>query len=296
MRLLKLNTVVVAIDLDPSSDAALDSGHRLATLAGAALHVVHVVHVVHVTDPATQAASGTADEAVRAALSRVRVREEEATVHILPGAPAEAIRSFADRLSADLVVVGAHRDRGRAANAHPLGSTARAVTEHAYAPCLVTGQPLRLPLARVLVPIDRSDTARGALLIALSWASALRTRGAAGEETTLSVLHVETALRDDATATWTTSVEEEIELVRAEAGHWAGVAIRGCTEKGGEPADVIARHAAEHDAGLVVLGTRGLGSHDADGIGSVSAAVMSRLQLPVLLVPPGVWRVHGAVR
>src|SRR6059058_1195963 len=42
MRLLTIRTVVVATDLDPSSDGALDSASRLAAAAGAALHVVHV--------------------------------------------------------------------------------------------------------------------------------------------------------------------------------------------------------------------------------------------------------------
>ena len=41
---------------------------------------------------------------------------------------------------------------------------------------LVLAEPLRLPLRRVLVPIDLSETARGALMVALTWASALRSR------------------------------------------------------------------------------------------------------------------------
>src|SRR3712207_8561125 len=38
VRLLTLRTVLVATDLEPSSDAALDSAHRLAASADATLH------------------------------------------------------------------------------------------------------------------------------------------------------------------------------------------------------------------------------------------------------------------
>ena len=42
VRLLLLRSVLVATDLGPSSRDALDTAHRLASLAGATLHVAHV--------------------------------------------------------------------------------------------------------------------------------------------------------------------------------------------------------------------------------------------------------------
>ena len=59
-------------------------------------------------------------------------------------------------------------------------------------------------------------------------------------------------------------------------------------------ARVIAGRARDSAADLVVLGTRGLGLTETSGLGSVSAAIVASLSLPILLVPPAVWRVHGA--
>jgi universal stress protein E len=292
VRLLTLRTVLVATDLDPSSDVALDSAHRLARASGAGLHVAHV------TEPAdgvagTSARAEATDADVRAALRRAGVGASHATdvkVHVLPGVPADAIRALADRLSADAIVVGPHRERSAAAGCH-LGGTARAVVERASAPCLVAGAPLSIPLRRVLVPIDLSDTARGALLVALSWASGLRAGTVEDRATMLDALHVDAGGAD---ASASTSLEHELEIVRRSAGDWAGVAVDGVMEPGRDAAEVIARRALASEADLVVLGTRGLGQSGVDGLGSVSASVVTQLRQPILLVPPAVWRLHGA--
>jgi nucleotide-binding universal stress UspA family protein len=293
MRPLKLRTVLVATDLDRSSDVALDTAHRLAKCAGAALHVIHVLvpgdsgkgHAPPPNDPA---------DAVRDGLRRATVSEDDAEVHLIPGPAADTIRSLADRMAADVIVIGPHRQRAHSAHGHPLGGTARAIAARAFAPCLVAAQPLRLPLERVLVPIDLSDTARGALLVALSWASALRVGAASNPGTTLTVLHVDTADEDAGNVGAPTSVDRELERLRRDAGDWAGVTVRGLTERGTDAAQTIIDRALGQQVDLVVLGTRGLGLDDVARLGSVSATVSTRLQLPLLLVPAPVWRAHAA--
>jgi nucleotide-binding universal stress UspA family protein len=291
MRPLKLRTVLVATDLDQASDVALDSAHRLAKAAGASLHVVHVVQPA----PGQHAGASPREESaggLRTALRRAGLPDDDAEMHLVPGTPAEAIRSLADRMAADVVVVGPHRERPE--RDHPLGGTARAVAEGAFAACLVAAQPLRLPLERVLVPIDLSDTARGALLVGLSWASALRAGAADDRATALTVLHVDAA-DGDASSAPATSVDRELEILRRSAGGWAGVTVRGLTEKSADAAQTIVDHAVERQADLVVLGTRGLGLDEVARLGSVSTSVTTRLQVPVLLVPPAVWRAYAAV-
>ena len=295
MRLLILRTILVATDLEPSSRAAIDTAHRLATLAGASLHVVHVVPPSHAGDGG-QAARGRAADDLRAELRHARVSGDDAALHVIPGAPAESIRSLADRISANVVVIGPHRERAEGAGNHALGSTARSVVERAYAPCLIVGQQLRLPLERVLVPIDFSDTARGALLVGLSWASGLRTREAADGATTLTALHVQSAHGDASETSRTASLERELEDLRREAGSWAGVTLQGCTEQGADAAQAIEQYAVRHESDVVVIGTRGLGTADDPRLGSVSEAVAIRSKVPTLLVPPAVWRTHAGVR
>lgn len=293
MRPLTLRTVLVATDLDRSSHAALDSAYRLAKSAGADLHVVHVLVPPSGKDTNAPPRDESAD-AVRAVLRRASVPNDDTKIHLIPGPPAETIRSLADRMVADVVVVGPHRERNRVERGHPLGGTARAVAERAFAPCLVAAKPLRLPLERVLVPIDLSDTARGALLVGLSWASALRTGATGDSGTTLTVLHVHAVDEDADRVSMPTSIDRELEVLRRNAGDWAGVAVQGLTEKSTDAAETIARYAVDQGADLIVLGTRGLGLDDVARLGSVSASVTTRLQLPILLVPPAVWRVHAA--
>lgn len=232
---------------------------------------------------------------MRAALRRARVPGDNAKIHLIPGAPADTIRSLAARIAADVIVVGPHREQERAASGYGLGGTARAVAMGGFAPCLITAQALGLPLERVLVPIDLSDTARGALLVGLSWASALRAGATIHRGTTLTALHVDTVDEDAGNASMPTSVERELEVLRQDAGDWAGVTLQGATQRGTDAAQAIADYAVGQRADLVVLGTRGLGLDDVARLGSVSASLTTRLQAPILLVPPAVWRAHVAV-
>lgn len=293
MRLLILRTVLVATDLEPSSHDALDSAHRLATLAGAALHVVHVVAA-----PSSEGRSGTAPrspgDGVLAALRSAGIPDGGVQAHVIPGSPAEAIGALADRVSADVIVIGRRRQPRGEPGGHSLGSTARRIAERAFAPVLVAGQPLRVPLHRVLVPTDFSDTARGALLVGLSWASGLRAR--TGQPTALTALHVQSADEDAGSADASASLDRELELLKRDAGSWADVAVQGRTERDADAARAIGSYAVQQDADLVVVGRRGIGADDESRLGSVSESVVTRAQVPTLLVPPVVWRVHAGGR
>jgi universal stress protein E len=286
MRLLTLRTVLVATDLEPSSDAALDSAYRLAASADATLHLIHAF-----PDPRDRDRSA---DAVRRVLRRASVSVDDARLHLIPGSPADAIRSLADRLAADVVVLGPHRTNAHGGDG-PFGSTAQTVVARTFAPCLVAGRPLRLPLERVLAPIDLSETARGALLVALSWASALRAPGASGGRTTLSVLHVDSAAEGAAGTDAAAAVERELGTLERGAGDWAGVDVRATGARSTDVIETVTHYAADQGADLVVLGTRGLGMDDVVRLGSVSARLAARLSVPVLLVPPGVWRAYAAV-
>lgn len=291
MQLLTLRTVLVATDLDSGSVAAIETGRRLADAAGAALHVVHV---------GGDASGSAARDAVDAFLRSSGISPDARHVHLLDGDPSHAIRLLADRIAADVIVLGPHRERPGASGGPPLGSTALAVVTDSFAPCLVARAPLHMPLGRVLVAVDLSDTARGALVAGLSWASALRAPPSGvgrGATTTMMVLHVERANRLPTSSLHSsepaTGIEAEVRRIRAEAGQWANVSIEDFTLSGDDTARTIAEAAARHEADLVVLGTRGLGLDRTGRLGSVSAAVVRRTMVPVLLVPPAVWLSHS---
>lgn len=274
MWLLRLRSVLVATALDPTSRPALLAGARLAPLAGAELHLLHA------TDTAIANGAGRLKEELRLASAEA---PEASSVCVSSGDPATAILERADRVAADVIVVGPHR---RSDAGGEMGSTAAAVVRGARCPCLVAATELRLPLERVTVPIDLSEVAAGALSVALSWATALRPRTGTA---TVVALHI--APRHDPATTQ--AVREEVARARARVGGSANLEIREVIAPGHDPAMEILRHLRQEPGDLVVMGTRGADAADF-GLGSVSAAVARATLCPLLLVPPATWEARTA--
>lgn len=287
MRLLRLRTCLVATDLDVSSDAALDSAARLSAATGAALHVVHVVSQSDDTLVRT-GRSVLREQDVRRALDRAGVPSGDPRLHIIPGDARTTIGPLAGALSADVIVMGRRRAASPGKGA-AVGGTATAVIRNTVSPCLVVSTPLQLPIDRVLIAVDGSEASRGALVVAVSWASALRSR--AGAAPTVTAVHVDAgaSARSPAQAI----VDRELDALRRDAGDWAGVNVTGVTLDHADPVAAITRYVTELDPGLVVLGTRALGRPTHPALGSVASAVTRDLSTPVLLVPPSVWEAYA---
>jgi len=279
MQLLTLKSVLVAIDLDDSSRAAWSSARDLAAAAGAELHALHV------------SASNVQAAFIEGELERIGVSPSDAALHLSSGDPAHEIRITADKLGVDVIVLGPHRPRQDPTRSSGLGSTALAVVTNAAVPCLVSAVPLKLPLARVVAAVDLTDVAQGTLLVALSWTSALRARDA--EAAVLTALHVIDARSPVQDENRARAIDDALAPVRQAAGGWAGVSLRSETVRAESPAAGITSHAKSHAADLVTLGTHGLGVEPIGRLGSVSAEVIRQTEVPVLLVPPAMWK-HGA--
>ena len=300
MKLLHLRVVLAAIDFDESSSDVLRGAHELAGAAGARLHVVNVA----TTGDAKHRTSLVGEDERRNALARILedtgLTGSEVSLHLLAGDSVHAIRTLADRIGADVIVLGRHR--ARRAGTLALGSTALGVVTNSWAPCLILSQGIRLPLERVLVPIDLSDTSRGALVTALAWASALRGAknigaGATDETVDLRALIVtRPRLVADGAANQADKLDDELNTLRGEAGTWARVDIAGVLRSGDDVIASIVDYASENPPDLIVLGTRGLGLDGVGRLGSVSLEVARRLVVPILLVPPAVWRMYSAAR
>jgi nucleotide-binding universal stress UspA family protein len=298
MQLLHLRVVLAAVDVDEASVTTLQGAHELAAAANAPLHLVHVASSSVPAKATTHSEHHERDSAVREIVQRAGLELGDLTLHLPVGDPAHVIRSLADWIRADVIVLGRHRHRAEARR--EMGSTALRVVTHSWAPCLVLSRPIRLPLERVLAPVDMSDASRGALVVALSWASALRGAGATigaapGDAVNLTALYVDNSgLEPDGETRRNQSLDTAVSRLREDAGEWASVAIRGATISGADVPSTIADYATEHHSDLVVLGTRGVGLDDVGRLGSVSLDVARRVDLPLLLVPPAMWSTHTA--
>jgi len=286
MRLLRLRTVLAATDLGGMSDAALDSAARLAAATGATLHVVHVV-----TEPEESlvrvGTSPRREQDVRSALHRAHA--DDARIHIIPGDPRSTIGPVGESVNADVIVMG-RRSKEEPGAAPVVGGTATAVIRDTTVPCLVVSEPLQLPIDSVVIAVDASEAARGALVVAISWASALRRR-TKGASPVLTAVHVDDGAGESSRDQET--IDLELEEIRRMGGDWAGVSLTGMTISDADPITALSRYAAEVKPGLVVVGTRALGRPTHPALGSVASALARQLSAPVLLVPPAVWRAYA---
>jgi len=284
MRLLVLKTVLVATDLTEASLKAVEGAGHLAAAADAELHVIHVN-----CDAAPDAT------AVYAFIARAGIAIDEASVHAAAGHPATAISKLAEAIAADVIVLGPHHHAGE--DAPPSPRTALAVATQSAVPCLVVPD-FEIPLKHVVVAVDLSETARGALLIGLSWASALRAaRPHTGTGATLTALHVSGPdTSAPAREAMTASLERQIRELRDTAGSWSNVTIDCKIIVDDDVPAAIARYANDDACDLIVMGTRGLGLDTVARVGSVATAVAESTRSPTLLVPPAVWLELGRVR
>lgn len=295
MKLLHLKVVLAAVDHDES---ALDTLRSAGEFAGAAGANLHVVHVTPLGAPAGgQSTPVSSDSHVRSFVERAGL-SANVILHLLAGEPTHVIRSLADKIHADVIVLGRHHDRPGLR--HAMGSTALGVVTNSWAPCLILAGAMRLPLEKVLVPVDLSSTSRGALVVGLSWASALRgakkLAGSASDDTVdLRALLVERSAAPAAgVSVRARALDEELDRLRQDAGRWANVAIDCDVVANADVSLAIANYAGDQHADLIVLGTRGLGLDAIGRLGSVTLGVARRVAIPLLLVPPAVWTTYAS--
>jgi nucleotide-binding universal stress UspA family protein len=176
--MIPIKCLLSATDFSDGSRLAADRAARLASAAGARLHLVHAVsgsalarleHLlgreraveVQLLEQAQQALDALAD-----ALCATQGANVEHA--LLQGAVLDELMREANRIEADLVVAGA---RGAGFVRHLLlGSTAERLLRKSVLPMLVVKQPAAEAYQRVLVPVDFSSWS--APLIALARAVA----------------------------------------------------------------------------------------------------------------------------
>jgi len=206
------------------------------------------------------------------------------------GRPDAEIAHLAEEIGAGLVVVGS-RGWGPLKRA-ALGSVSESVVRHAHCPVLVVrgrGNEEKdyLP-GRILLAFDGSKEATSAAQAAVEIAS--------GTGSELHVVHVLQLERYMPYHPGPEAWEWEANLARAKrlAQSWLdeqakrmeaeGVMVAGTHVAVGKPDHEIIASGEELDAGLVVMGSRGLSRLDRALMGSVSESVVRHARCPVLVV------------
>jgi nucleotide-binding universal stress UspA family protein len=289
--------ILLASDGSKEAARAARTAIELSNNLGAELHVVYVGHMPNVfyespgawtldQDLATTMEERAEEEALTRLDEQVhRISEaggKVAQAHVKVGRPDAQIVGLAEELGADLIVVGS-RGLGGIRRAL-MGSVSESVLHHAHCAVLVArGEPISFP-TKVLAALDGSETA----------ALAARTAAEIAEKTgsELHAVHVgEVApvyhperhgylahydrLREAAQRL----LDEQVEQMRA-----AGATLTQAHLRMGRPDEEIAVVSEEIGAGLIVVGSRGLGPLKRALVGSVSSSVVHHAHCPVLVV------------
>lgn len=168
-----INTVVVATDFSPGSDAAVAQAVRLAHAAGAKLHAVHAITSRMMAD-ARQAENKddrpSADSVIDAARDRVEAALANAgasgcSVHISPGKAINEIRDVVEQTSANLLVIGA-----TGASGIRFGTVAGRCVRATKVDVLLVPPEHTNPFARIVACVDLGDSTQGVLQAAAAFA------------------------------------------------------------------------------------------------------------------------------
>jgi nucleotide-binding universal stress UspA family protein len=138
---MSIKHMLVAMDFEPASEAALAYARRLAAALEAKLSAVHVLHLPEVQNLAAvpPAIRREAELSAERKLSRETADiARRGELRVRSGEPGQTIVASARELGADLIVMGSHNRRGIA---HALlGSTAESVARNAACSVLVVRQ------------------------------------------------------------------------------------------------------------------------------------------------------------
>ena len=289
-------TILLATDGSEGAEHAARAAIDLSKRTEAKLHAAHArVPLPHFAYPSLVSARyhPPYEEGARRILDEQVGRIEQAGgpvsgAHLVEGRPADAILDLAERIGADLIVVGS---RGLGSiKSLLIGSVSLGVVHHADRPVLVV-RGGSWPPARVVIGEDLSEDARDAARIGLTLGKLL------GAETLLAHAyqgmppHPETLPRDDRELyeamvrehlRW---VEPALERRAAELEDAYGVRPRVRLLEG-DSARVLSDVAGEGGGtGLLVVGSRGLGAGGRMLLGSVSTKILMAAKGPVLVCP-----------
>lgn len=279
----RFRRIVVAVDGSEASRFAVGWALRVGQAERARAWVVHVLPppevLGHYADAMGafgyappgdlgEALERTAQRAVEEGAAELTKAGVHAEAQLLDGDPVDQVAKFAGDVEADLVVLGSH---GRGAlDRLLLGSVADGVKNHVR--CSVLIARTEGPGERVLVAADGSRASKRA--------TAAGVRLARAWDLPATVLHVFEHLAYGTTG----EVQGQVDRAfgPADAG-WTDTRVAYDLDLG-VPAERIVDVAAQARAGLVVMGSRGLGRLRSLVAGSVSNRVAHEAKASVLLV------------
>ncbi|HET7478048.1 MAG TPA: universal stress protein [Rubrobacteraceae bacterium] len=295
--------IMVATDGSVESERAVRMAVTLSDRLDSELHVLHVGHIPNVytapeatiVDPEfhekmREIGERDAREQMREELEKIeKMGGRVADHHVEVGRTDARIVAVAEEIGAGLVVVGS-RGLGPLRRAL-LGSVSQSVVRHAHGPVLVVrdgGMERDYLPGRVLLALDGSReaaaAARAAVQIAGATASELHLLFVLHNDLGMPPAHVLTSERSEAILHQARHDARQFIDRQAENLEAEGAKVKDAHLAFGRADEEIVRLSEELEAGLIVMGSRGLEGVRRSLLGSVSDSVVRHAHCPVLIV------------
>ena len=296
-----LRTVLIGVSLEGESEQVMRSGLAVARAAGAQVLFVHALPgeprlpslEIGLGDDYFQMLIADCKEKLQSQVERLGIGASElAGVEVVAGVPHRVLIDAAHRAGADLIVVGATGSGPFAAEL--LGSTADRVLRKAVCPVLLVRGDLRVPLRRVLAPVDLSELSGDAFRCGMHLLAQISPDTAAGNVEVRAV-YASSGLDAATHQRRTPGARSSEQVERREAEELLHFVLENRCDSTfdvetallpGEARSEILRELDEHPVDLVVLGTHGRGGLDRLVLGSVAATVARKAPCSVLLISP----------
>lgn len=278
-------SILLATDLSPRCDRALDRAVSLSQQWRAKLSILHVLEDMRAAGPNEIVPSwrrppDPVSVATGWLMADIGPVVEHADVIVDEGDTAEVIVRHAERRDCDLIITGVARDElfGRVT----LGNTVDRLLRRSRTPLLIVKNRARQPYHHITVAADFSEPSRHALEAAVRFFP----------DQTLTIFHAYepllSGLTDDPAAyrlQYRTVAEGEYTAFLATLQSDAAIKqrMRSFIEFG-RPSDILREGVRDLNIDLVVLGTQGRGAIAEALIGSVAKDIMAEVPCDVLLI------------
>ena len=269
---MKRASILLAVDSDPASVAAVDVTASLAVALRASVAVLHVERPAETTD------AGAAPD--RRAVEELALRGAKGQIVVRGGDPADEILAAGRALGCTLIVMGS---RGRSAlGGLLLGSVSREVTARAMCPVLVVRAKASLaPTQKIVLAIEGVAGSDALVDTAAKLAGPLNASVVVvhvsypgGERVERALYHARTTHGEQAVALAVSSLRKR----GIDARPLSVVAVGGISR-------ALAKCAESVDAQMIIMGSH-QGEHPGEPAGTeLSTAVVHRTRRPVLVMP-----------
>jgi len=284
-----MTRLLVATDLLPKSEFAIDRAALLADELDAELSLLHVVSPVsseRVLEQSLQMAIARMKSRARSPLWRAKTTPD---VVVRTGNPARVILDTIAHEAPDLLIVGPHQRRGVVDALQ--GTIIEKVVSARSCPVLVVQQSASANYRNVLLALDAAARSRDAVSVAErvvlgagAQVAAIHACGSPdhavpqlpGTEGAGAALHA-----DCSPATASTAMRDLLEQESADPKRYELVVEHG------NPLPVIMRAIESRQPDLVVVGTRGDGRMRRAVLGSVANQILKLAPCDMLIVPQG---------